>query len=111
VLDQCGDLLPSLPLATRAALLASLRRRAAAFHCLAGSEAGAEIDRCVLALASESQTVLDLAGLRLSDAAAAVLAPRLTRVRALDVRRCPLLTGKPRSRVALFLLSLTQQRR
>ena len=94
MLDQCGPLLPSLPLATRAALLACLRRRAAAFDCLAGNDASPEIDRCVLALASENQTVLDLAGLRVSDTAAAKLAPRLTRVRALDVRRCPLLTGE-----------------
>ena len=94
MLDQCGDLLPSLPTATRAALLASLRRRAAAFDCLAGDDACSEIDRCVLALTSENQTVLDLAGQHMSDAAALALAPRLTRVRALDVRRCPLLTGE-----------------
>jgi hypothetical protein len=91
VLEQCAELLLSLPPSTRAALLATLRRRCC--DCQPGAAAAEEIDRCVLALVDASQTSLDLAGLPLSDAAASALAPRLARVRALDVRRCPLLSG------------------
>jgi hypothetical protein len=97
VLEQCDELLPSLPPRTRAALLATLRRRCC--DCQPGAAAAAEVDRCVLALVDASQTVLDLAGLPLSDAAASALAPRLARVRALDVRRCPLLSGTMLRRV------------
>lgn len=100
MLDQCGELLHTLPLSTKAALLASVRRRAAGLSCRPGDAACSELDRCVLSLTDASQSTLDLAGLPLSDAAAVALAPRLTRVRALDVRRCSLLSGeRPRLRV------------
>lgn len=90
VLDQCDDQLATFPRSTKAALLASLRLR------FAGVDAAeSEVDRCVLSLTDESQTTLDLSGLPVSDAAAVALAPKLARLRALDVRRCSLLTGKP----------------
>lgn len=74
-------LLAALPLATKQALLASLRRRLSA----AGSTACC---RCVGALVDVRYELLDLSGLPLSDSCLSDLAPRISRVRSLDLRRC-----------------------
>jgi hypothetical protein len=101
VLEQADDdVLRLLPLSTKTALLAAARRRLPGVELADGvlpdaatASLAAECDRVVLSLTDECGEALDLSGMPCTDAACAALAPRCARVRALDVRRCPLITG------------------
>ncbi len=81
VVAQAADALPLLPLATKAALLAILRR------LLCAEQTAALADVAAASLA-DSFRVLDLSGCSLSDAGLRALAQRCGSLRELDVRCC-----------------------
>lgn len=83
LLSQASEVLPLLPTASKAALLAVLRRLLTSEH---------EADLAVRALADDYKR-LDLSGCALSDAGCAALAQRCCSLRALDVRACPNVTS------------------
>jgi len=91
--DERRRSLETLPSATKQALLASLRRR------LQQADSAA-CCRCALALVDAQAPVLDLSGLPLSDACLEGLAPRVSRVRSMDFRRCTGVTTGLRSLLA-----------